>query len=542
MNRHFFRIATSIFLCWCLSHCASIQSPTGGPKDKTPPALLSSIPSAKQTLFHGTTVLLTFDEDVKLNSPKEQIIIVPSPGKEVEFKVKNNRVFITPKDPWKDSTTYSILFRDGIQDVTESNTPPNLRLAFSTGPHIDSLMITGTVTDMLKGTSKEEITVAIYPEDTFNIFEHTPTYFTKTDKHGNFRLENIQAGKFYVYAFDDDNKNLKVESRSEMFGFIKDPITLVRNIDTLEIGLVQLDSRPLKVSSIRNLGKFMRVKFSKALLDFTITSEKEIVSAFGDNATEVNLWSPAGKDSLLIKFTGRDSLGIAKDTTLYLKNTDTKPPAEKFVVTLHGATINPENGRLNSTISFSKPITKFVYDSIYIKVDTTSTIPITKEDMTYESVKKQLEISKDLGKKMFGPEDNPILNLMMKKSFAISIDGDSAKQVSEKPTIYWPEENGVITVQANTKRKNYILELVEKSSNKVVAYTVNNPKLVGRNIPPTDYLIRVILDDNQNGKWDPGNIYKRIEPEKVIYYKAPDGTSSVPIRANWEVGPLAFTF
>ena len=536
-------LRTFIALCLvaALARCANIRTPSGGPKDKKPPRLISSIPPANQTNYKGTTILLTFDETVKLNNPREEIIISPSPGKEIEYQVKNNKVFITPKTPWKDSTTYSILFREGIQDITESNVPPNLKLAFSTGPHIDSLIIAGTVTDLLLGDPKDQATVAIYASDTFNIFLHAPEYFTKTDKNGNFQLENIANGTFRLYAFVDKNKNLKIESRSEMFGFLKQPLELHHDVDTLQIGLVQLDSRPLKLSSVRNLGNLTRIKYSKALTDFTITPDT-LSSAFGDNQTEINIWAPL-QDSLRVHLMGRDSLETTTDTLLYIKrDPSVKVPQEKFSVSLGGPSINPDQGRLITTLTFSKPILQFNYDSLYIKVDTTARLTFSKDEVTYIRKKKQLRIQKDLGKKMFGPDSNPELTLMMKKAFALSMDQDTSKAQSETVTIYWPEENAIVSVQAQTSRKNYILQLIEKTSRKVVAEAINQPRLNAKNVVPSDYLIRAILDDNANGKWDPGNYERGIEPEKIIYYRAGGGSKIFPVRANWEIGPLSFTF
>ncbi|HAC25282.1 MAG TPA: hypothetical protein DCE81_10230, partial [Cytophagales bacterium] len=124
------RLLPLAVLCWA---CASQTSPTGGPRDKTPPKLIASSPLPNQKNFRGSAVELEFDEYVKLKDPKEEILISPSMGKEVNYVARKNNVIITPKRPWLDSTTYSISFRDGIQDITESNPAENLRLAFSTG-------------------------------------------------------------------------------------------------------------------------------------------------------------------------------------------------------------------------------------------------------------------------------------------------------------------------------------------------------------------------------------------------------------------------
>lgn len=542
MKLLFLRLLIPAMLLFLWSQCANIQSPTGGPKDKRPPKLLSSVPPANAVNYKGLTVLLTFDENVKLNSPREEIIISPTLGKDIEYTVKGNKVFITPKVRWKDSTTYSILFREGIQDITESNTPPNFKLAFSTGTFIDSLSIVGTITDALEGTPKEKITVAIYDQDTFDIFTDAPSYFTMTDKRGIFRMENIRAGNYNVYAFDDENKNLKVETKSEMYGFLNTPLALTEDIDTINIGLIQLDARPLKLNAIRNVGTVTRIRFSKNLNTYTISSEKEIVHAFADSQSEIVLWNPAGPDSALVKLTAVDSLENAIDSAFFIKSTKIKPVQERFTWSLGSPSINPENARLITTIKLNKPLRAMTLDSLYIRVDSATRINFSQEHLKYLPLRKELTVTRDLDKKMFGANEDPTLTLFAKPGFLISIDGDSSKAQSNPILIYWPEENGILTLQASTKRKYYIIQLIDKTTKKVVAQSINNPKLTAKNIPPSDYQIRVIIDTNQNGRWDPGNILKGIEPEKVIYYTAPDGTKTFPVRANWELGPLTFTF
>lgn len=542
MKKVFLRLILPLLLPGLWYQCANIQTPTGGPKDKRPPKITASTPQPNQVNFKGRTVLLTFDERIKLNSPRDEIIISPSLGREVEFTTKGNNVFITPKDPWKDSTTYSILFREGIQDITESNAPPNLKLAFSTGPEIDSLVIAGNVTTLLEGLPVDKATVAIYASDTFDIFEHTPSYFTKTDKRGNFKLENIRAGKYRIYAFNDVNKNLKVESQAEMYGFLQRYIALQTSIDTLSIGLVRLDSRPLKLSSIRNAGTVTRLRFSKALIHYQVSADKEVPNSFGDNQSEITFWNPEGSDSVRIIFSGTDSLENKVDTTFYIKKTNIIPSPGKFTWSIAAPNINPDNARLESTLKFSKPLKEIHLDSLFIQVDTTSRILIAKEDIQYNQQKKEIVISKSLNKKMFGPDQDPQLRIMARPAFAISYDGDTTKSVTNPIVIFWPEENGTLSLQATTAEKAYLIQLIDKSSGKIVVQANSAPKFTAKNIPPAEYQIRIIVDANQNGRWDPGNILRDIEPEKVIYYKTSDGTSVFPIRANWEVGPLQLRF
>jgi len=58
------------------------------------------------------------------------------------------------------------------------------------------------------------------------------------------------------------------------------------------------------------------------------------------------------------------------------------------------------------------------------------------------------------------------------------------------------------------------------------------------NVKPGEYKIRVFFDENNNGKWDAGNFYEKIQPEKVVIYTDPvEKINKIAVRANWELGP-----
>ena len=48
-------------------------------------------------------------------------------------------------------------------------------------------------------------------------------------------------------------------------------------------------------------------------------------------------------------------------------------------------------------------------------------------------------------------------------------------------------------------------------------------------IQPGDYEISILFDKNENGKWDTGNYWKKLQPEKIVPRK-----ELFNIRANWE--------
>jgi hypothetical protein len=59
--------------------------------------------------------------------------------------------------------------------------------------------------------------------------------------------------------------------------------------------------------------------------------------------------------------------------------------------------------------------------------------------------------------------------------------------------------------------------------------TENEPVLFDY-IVPGKYYVRIVYDDNDNGKWDSGNFLERRSPEKILYYP-----SKIEVNANWSL-------
>jgi hypothetical protein len=83
---------------------------------------------------------------------------------------------------------------------------------------------------------------------------------------------------------------------------------------------------------------------------------------------------------------------------------------------------------------------------------------------------------------------------------------------------------------------SYIFQLVNESGN--VVFYKNVPRETLVKIPfvnPGKYHVRLIKDDNKNGRWDGGDLKTKHEPEEVIYYP-----KVINMKANWEMTGLKF--
>jgi uncharacterized protein (DUF2141 family) len=552
-NWLFIVLATAILA----QQCAKQTAPTGGPKDMIPPQLESSRPKNKGVNFKGTEVELTFDELLQLNNPREQIIITPSIGKKFEATVKKNKVTLEFNSKLQENTTYNINFRESIQDLTEKN-PAKAKLAFSTGTYIDSLSVTGFVTDILTDQKVKNYTVALVEViDTFNIFKHPATWIGLTDDKGKFLIENLKPGNYFLYTFDDRSKNLIVDGKTEKYGFQTEALNLTGKLDSVKLSVVKLDISNLKLISARPTFAYFDIRLSKSLIDYKITSEAGslLYSALQPDLTTVKVYNTIPDlDSLQVRLQAEDSIGSKIDTLVFVKFSKKESTKDKFSTSIESATLDERKSILSSVITFSKPVLNFNSDSLYVQLDSVNRINFTKNDflwnesLTKATIKKKLETKPKPKAPVSAPkkessegQKKEIENLLiLAKGSAMSVENDSAARTTKSLKILVPEELSVIQTKVQTK-EDFILQLIDKSY-KVVEETRNSKTHIFENVLPGTYYMRALIDLNKNGKWDAGNYKAKTQPEPIVYYTNPKGGKDIFLKANWEVGDLLISY
>ncbi len=71
------RILIIAFLSLILMHCARRGSPSGGPIDETPPKVVRLEPNQKTLNFNSDRIRIYFDEYIKLNELRDQLVVSP---------------------------------------------------------------------------------------------------------------------------------------------------------------------------------------------------------------------------------------------------------------------------------------------------------------------------------------------------------------------------------------------------------------------------------------------------------------------------------
>ena len=93
------------------------------------------------------------------------------------------------------------------------------------------------------------------------------------------------------------------------------------------------------------------------------------------------------------------------------------------------------------------------------------------------------------------------------------------------------DDYGNLFLKISGEKSSKIIQLVS-ADNKIQYEKISDAKneLNFENMEPGKYYIRIIFDENNNGKYDTGDFLNRIMPEKVTYF--PD---LIDIRAGWDL-------
>ncbi len=234
-------------LAWIviISSCANVGMPTGGPKDSIPPVLINTQPGYKSLGFGGNEVRLTFNEYIVSDQISEILVVSPPLEKRLSVRTKSKTLIIRFNESLKDSSTYSLDFKNSIVDNNEKNPLRNVRFSFSTGDVYDSLRVAGRVVNSFNMEPVENALLLLHKNlHDSTVYRERPDFIAKTDEYGIFLIDNIPPGKYHLFALNDANSDLKYNEGAEEIAFYDSIIvpsaefeagldTLVRGVDSL---------------------------------------------------------------------------------------------------------------------------------------------------------------------------------------------------------------------------------------------------------------------------------------------------------------------
>ena len=507
--------------------CASIQTPQGGPRDDKAPEIITMIPKNQTTNFNFKKIIIEFDEYFKIENEVKEFSISPELAVAPTLKVKQKRLEITFTDTLEKNTTYTLNFGKAIADINEGNAIKNLTYVFATGPNLDSLSIKGRVTNTKTGKPELDAIAFILPlnRDTL-LGKGKPSIYTRTDSNGNYALNNLREDTYRIYALKETNGDKVYQQATDEIGFIKDSVLLTKNIDSANLKLFKEDALAFRILD-RKLEKDGSISFV-----FNQKLKKPEVIVLDPPALDVSKKIKFSKyhDSLKIwlKDLSFDStkISIKDDGKLLQTSTITRGKKETYTRALtaagnlEGSALNP-NKPLRLTFNF--PVDSVNKSKITILEDSVevTNFTVVRDSIDFLSyyvrypwkVKRPYDITYGAGAftAIFNTK-----NKEFKQNFSLASKDDYGTLVAK---IVVPEKN-----------KSFILDVLNENSAVVNTTLINQDTTVTfGNYKAGKYFFRITYDENKNGIWDTGNVFKRLQPERI--WNEPKEMS---IRANWE--------
>ena len=227
------RLAVALlFASALMSRCASMMTPTGGPRDSLPPVIVNMTPdnfaTGRPTVGHEK-IYIEFDEFVQLKDQQKEFFTSPAMKKKPLITLRGRGIVVQLRDTLAPNTTYALNFGSAIRDNNEGNPLYSMRYVFSTGPEIDSMVLSGYTADSYKADSVSKSFIWFFPADSVEqvagydstIFKYKPAAIARAENNGIFIAQNLKPIPYRVYAVQDKNDNQMYEPGSDQVGFLE---------------------------------------------------------------------------------------------------------------------------------------------------------------------------------------------------------------------------------------------------------------------------------------------------------------------------------
>ena len=534
--------------------CARQGVPTGGAKDTTPPQVDSTVSTPNYTTrFNKKTIELYFNEWVTVSDVAAQVVMSPplltKRVPDVRLKGKTVVVEIPEKEVLKENTTYTINFGTSIKDFHEGNAAKDLRFVFSTGDFIDSLTVQGKVTDAFKLGPVENVAVMLYDNLADSVLRKSkPYYYTRTDKQGLFKIQNVKAGQFKVAAVDDKDQNLLWNGSDEPLAFLSDPITmgdLLRPLAPLALQLFtdQPDLR-LKDKTTRNFGQ-IKLTFNGSPDSVTLRSEPSGVRLIPEKQGDTLLVWYDRKDSTAWRlYVNQDTVPVKSTTrAAFLRNHKLAWRDEVVASVVSGSSRARQNtaapaagptGIKTNTQHPDRPC-KLPFNFPVAALDTARWRLYTDSNrVALFSVAPDSAQPRSVELRV-GWKPEKLYEITLLPGAVTDLYGvANADTLRRRLSILSDKQLGnlSLTIKDLLPPNRYVLQLfngatLEEERNFTAASS--QQKLAFGKLPAATYTARLIEDRNDNRRWDAGNYTAHRQPEPIFEKKLP------ALRANWEV-------
>ena len=591
-----------LFVSAFLSRCASMMTPTGGPRDSLPPVIVTMIPdnfmTNRPTTNHGK-IYIEFDEFVQIKDQQKEFFTSPQMKKKPTITMRGRGIVIQMRDTLRPNTTYALNFGSAICDNNEGNPLYSMRYVFSTGPEIDSMVMSGYTADSYKADSVSKSFIWFFPADSVKetaeydstIFNYQPAVIARAETNGIFIAQNLKPIPYRIYAVEDTNDNQMYDPGTDQVGFIEgtwNPAEMpdfamwydsVRRYVSAE---PQLYFRMFMDKAFKRqvLSESQRPKQHQAMLYFSaahpqirslrfdsIPADRVIVDPQTVGKDTIALWFNVPSASLPDTIKGEvvylkhDTLNRLQPDTAQLKlfwrlieTKEQERAREKLERDRKKAEAEGEKfeePKAENPFKFNMPTSGDLNPENHLTIDfdyplveaDSSRLLLTRtlEDQTIVDV--PVRMVRDTGqlRRWYVRADwqtGGEYTLTIPEGAITDVAGQTNDSIIGRYTVLNPEKFAtvLIHVKGRPDGTKYILQLLDANGGlKQEKRDVTTGDVRFNYVPAGEIRFRVIEDLNGNGRWDTGDLVARRQPERAEMFVSDQGEETFATKANWEV-------
>ncbi len=418
------------------------------------------------------------------------------------------------------------------------------------------------------------ILVGIYLETDDEVFFKKPFLrIGKTDETGRFSIDNVKAGTYKIFALGDTNRDYFFQP-GEGLAFNDSLVTptfrIEQSQDTVWKDSVEIDSVRF-TNTTRFLPDDLLFRFFKESKkrQYFVKSERKQPQSFSlyfnTTLTELPEIKPLNFDwegkYLLQKNNTTDSLTywltdslVWKTDTLEMTVTYLKSDSlYQLVSTTDTVSVSMRKARTTQRTKTTVTDTKVeafkfttnvssafdVYRSIQFRFDA----PLADADLSriklyqkVDTIRKPLPVN-------WRQVDSTMMNYSVshkwepEKSYELSVDSAAFRSIYNKVSdklnssfkIRSLDEYSSLKISLATYDSLAVIQVLDTKDVVVATKPAVEKGTLIEYLKPGDYYVRMFIDSNANGIWDPGDLSLRRQPEEVFYYP-----KKLTLMANWE--------
>jgi hypothetical protein len=567
-----------------VSSCANQGMPTGGPRDSLPPVLVGTHPDYKALNYDGNEVRLTFDEFIIPDQILEMMVVSPPLEKRPTILTKSKTLIVRFTEDLRDSVTYSLDFKNAIVDNNERNPMDNLRFSFSTYDQLDTLRVAGKVINGFNLEPVEDALVMLHKNlHDSAVYSLRPDYIAKTDENGIYLFDNLQEGKYHLFALNDLNNDMLYNEGAEEIAFHDTLVvpsaeyhaeadTLASGADSLLIsGHIHFLPEPIYLRQFTEkiFEQYLKTSRRDSRYQCTFVFNETVSDSFNiqlvdtlvpdwyvlepnQNFDSLTVWiadtTLAARENIKmeISYFQLDSLNelyLHKDTVdmdFADKEDDSRrrrrnarddeeeegpPPVPQFN---WNTNLSTSGFDLNRDILLTAPHPVKYIDPqairIFLAEDT------LKTPLNFKFERDSLSLRNF--RLSFPWESETSYTLETDSAASVNIYGVTSKALSStfrtRPLDYY----GTINLEMTGVEGQILVQVLQNNDTESVLeenVISEDQTVVFDYLPPEKYKVKVIFDENKNGKWDTGSFQDKFQPEKVAYIN-----EVIKVRSNWD--------